>query len=329
MKAITLVKKSTCVAATVTMTAVAMDLSATAEASETVTAAAASSTASLEVRLREMETAWKQMEADRRRMETQMQDLRAELAKVKAEAETQTQFQAQAAVERDAAKQAALTQERAADDKEKKHMVFFRGGYPAMVNSRANQLYTDAYARDNNRRPQNKERDGVYFGAGVDLSVSDDLFGLMDETEFMAELMFDWKRWDSHDGGFTAIGDRGAISAVPYMAAELGLNPYRRHLRGVTLSQWTISASPKIKFFKGSDFRPWIIPAGMAFNIISPPSDSNTFVAPGVMFGLGFDYRIWDNLFFGMNGRYDWVANEMDGVKASYYQVGGFIGAGF
>jgi hypothetical protein len=30
-----------------------------------------------------------------------------------------------------------------------------------------------------------------------------------------------------------------------------------------------------------------------------------------------------------MDGRYDWVANEMDGVKASYYQVGGFIGAGF
>lgn len=177
--------------------------------------------------------------------------------------------------------------------------------------------------------PKNEERDGVYFGAGLDFSVSDNLFGLMDRTEFMAEFMFDWKRWDSHEGGRTAIGNHGASEIVPSVAYKVGLNPQGKHLRGVTLSHFTLALSPKIKFLKSSAFRPWIIPAGMSFNIISPPSDAGTFVGPGVMFGAGFDYNIWENVFAGMDGRYNWVANEMDGVKASYYQIGGYVGLGF
>jgi len=257
-------------------------------------------------------------------MEREMQALRAEVAKSRAESKAEIK----ATEQKVEAKQAAVAEDLQAHEKEKNHMIFFRGGYPAWVNSRANQAYTDLYAKDNDTT-QNKERDGVYFGAGVDLSVSNDLFGLMDDTEVMAEFMFDWKRNDSHQGGVTAIGSHGAYRVVPNTAAKVGLNPEGRNLRGVTLSQFTVSASPKIKFRRGSAFRPWIIPAGMAFNLISPPSDAGTNVSPGVMFGAGFDYNIWGNLFVGMDARYDWVANEMDSVKASYYEIGGYIGAGF
>lgn len=282
--------------------------------------------AALERRLHQMESAFKQMESERRALASEMEAMRAEMKRINAEAKAATSDKPGRRLENT---QASLNQQDSVEKPEKKHMVFFRGGYPDMVNSRSNQAYTDLYAKDNGYRPQNKERDGVYFGAGVDLNISDNFFGLLDDTQFMTEIMFNWNRWDSHQGGFTAVGNNGAQNIVPVMASKLGLNPQNRHLRGVTLSQFTLSASPKIKFMHGSDFRPWMIPVGMTFSFISPSSDSGTHVGPGVMFGAGFDYNFWDDLFVGMDGRYNWVANEMDGVKASYYQVGGYIGAGF
>lgn len=303
-----------------TMVSIAVFSLATQIASAAGASDPSSSTSALELRLRQMDARWKNMEAERQQMATEIQALQAELAKVK----TENKAQAKATEEQLTTQQAAVAA--------KKNMIFFRGGYPDMVNTRSNQGFTDMYAKDNKNAygPQNKERDGVYLGAGVDLSVSENLFGMMDGTEVMAEFMFDWKRWDSHQGGKTAIGTvNGAGTIVPNTAYRLGLNPGGRYLRGVTLSQFTLSASPKIKFLRGNAFRPWIIPAGMTFNFLSPPSDSGTFAGPGVMFGAGFDYNIWGDLYLGMDGRYDWVANEMDGVKASYYQIGGYIGAGF
>jgi hypothetical protein len=267
------------------------------------------------------------MEAERKQMEEEMRALRAEMARVRSE----TKAEVQATEGKVTAKQAAVEQELQARQNEKNHRVFFRGGYVNWVNSRANQAFTDMYSKDNNGNygVQNKENDGVYLGAGVELSISDNLFGLLEETEFMTEFMFDWNRNDSHMGGFTAIQEHGAANIVPWTAAEVGLNPQRRHLQGVTLSQYTFAASPKIKFLKGNSFRPWLIPAGFTLNVISPPSDAATQAGPGVMFGIGFEYNVWRNLFLGMDGRYNWVANEMDGVRASYFQMGGYLGAGF
>lgn len=313
---------------------VAIAVGATAMATQIATAASdqtiakSSSSTALERRLQQMEVLWRQMEAERKQMEAEMQSLRAEMARVKSETKTQVQ----AVEEKTTAKQAAVEEELQAHQNEKKHRVFFRGGYVNWENSRANQAFTDMYARDNNRQygPLNKENDGVYLGAGVDLSVSDNLFGLMDETEFMTEFMFDWNRNDSHEGGKTAIGTtNGAAAIVPQTAYKTGLNPQGRHRRGVTLSQYTFAASPKIKFFKGNAFRPWLIPAGLTLNVISPPSDAATSVGPGVMFGIGFEYNFWRNLIVGMDGRYNWVANEFDDVRASYFQLGGYLGAGF
>jgi opacity protein-like surface antigen len=312
----------------VLVVAAVLDSGAMAATGETPTAgnpAAAAST--LEGRLKKMEAVWKQMEAERQQMEAEMQSLRSEVARLKAE----TKSEVKAAEDKMTARQAVAEKEREAKAKERNHMVFFRGGHPQMADSRQNQLYTDLYGVDNG--PQygirNSETDGVYFGAGVDLSISPDLFGLWDRTELMVEFNFDWNRWDSHQGGINAVGVNGAATAGPNTAKRVGLNPADRNLRGVTLSQFTISASPKIKFRRGSSFRPWLIPAGMSFNILSPPSDSTTFLGPGIMFGAGFDYNVWENFFLGMDFRYNWVANEMDDVKAAYYQLGGFIGLGF
>ena len=98
---------------------------------------------------------------------------------------------------------------------------------------------------------------------------------------------------------------------------------------GVNVSQFTLTASPKIKFFEGSRFRPWIIPAGLGIHVISPPSESITVLIPGVMFGIGADYRIWKNFFVGVDGRYHLTSGRTDGIKIDGMTAGGYLGIGF
>ena len=108
------------------------------------------------------------------------------------------------------------------------------------------------------------------------------------------------------------------------MLAGGSLNPIN-----VTVSQFTVSASPKIKFFEGSKLRPWIIPAGLAIHVMSPPSESITYIAPGVQFGAGIDYNIWKDFFIGIDGRYHLTAGKSDNVNLSGMTAGGYVGIGF
>ena len=84
---------------------------------------------------------------------------------------------------------------------------------------------------------------------------------------------------DSRDS-FIISGVPGNVLAnEPTQLAGRALNP-----RGVTVKSVYFDSSAKIKFLQGSKFRPWIIPAGLAIHVISPPSESITYVNPGIMF---------------------------------------------
>ena len=67
------------------------------------------------------------------------------------------------------------------------------------------------------------------------------------------------------------------------------------------LMMLTVSAAPKIKFMEGSKLRPWIIPAGLDINVISPPSDSTNYLDVGVQFAAGLDYEIMPGITIGRN----------------------------
>jgi len=175
------------------------------------------------------------------------------------------------------------------------NMVFFRSGF-----SNEDVARTDILTGTGN------SRDGWYFGAGLDLNVSDDLFGFSDDTEFLAEIMFDYKEFGT----------------AP-LASAVGGGP-------VTLSKFTLSASPKVKFMKGSKFRPWIIPIGFAINVISPPSAGVTVLEPAMMFGIGGDYNIWNSLYVGADFRYNLaIGSTLDGVDTDGLTTGAYIGFGF
>jgi len=197
----------------------------------------------------------------------------------------------------------------------KDNMVFFRGGY----------------ARNNRHRPgvsimsgvapvgaqDTADKDAWYFGAGLDFSVDDNLFGLMNNTEVLGEVMFEYKEFNNTVSG-------NALANTPTQLAGGNLNP-----RSVTVNQFSLAASPKIKFMKGSDFRPWIIPVGFNLDVVSPPTESITVLNPGMIFGLGADYRVWKNIYVGADARWHQSLGRIDGVDTNGLTAGGYIGLGF
>lgn len=74
----------------------------------------------------------------------------------------------------------------------------------------------------------------------------------------------------------------------------------------------TVSAAPKLKFMEGSKLQPWIIPAGLDLNVISPPSDSTNYLDIGVQFAAGVDYEVMPGITIGADLRYHLAANLTD-----------------
>lgn len=200
--------------------------------------------------------------------------------------------------------------------KSKENMVFFRGGYsnadksrggwtPNIGNGTLNAGAGVATGANGDPLVGNGiDSDAWYFGAGFDFKLVDDLFGVMRGTDVFAELMFDYKEYSDKTHSVVT-----------------GQN--------VTTNQLTLAASPKVKFMKGSAIRPWLIPAGFELTVISPPSGAVTVLNPGMQFGGGVDYNIWQNLYVGADARYHYSADNIDGVNTDGVTAGGYLGIGF
>ncbi len=207
----------------------------------------------------------------------------------------------------------------------KKNMVFFRGGYARNNVNRYGDILTDTIGGAGVVTQQNGKKDGWYIGAGFDFSLSDDLFGLHDETELLAELMFEYKEFER-----TSL----AVAALPTVALSTVNGTLTAGSNSVTVGQFTLTAAPKIKFMKSSAFRPWIIPVGFALHVISPPSDGVTVLKPGMMFAAGVDYNLWKDIYLGVDARYHLTigggdTNTLDGVNLDGMTTGAYVGIGF
>jgi len=178
----------------------------------------------------------------------------------------------------------------------KDNMMFFRGGYGHNNDKNPGTLGQAADTRG--------DKDSWYFGAGFDFAINDNLFGMMQGTEVLAELMFDYKQ--------VSEDIKNGVSG------QLGTN-----------NLFTLAASPKIKFLKGSAFRPWLIPAGFELSVNGQPSPAISVLNPGMMFGAGADYKIWKDVYVGADARYHYSADNNDGVNNDGVTAGGYLGLGF
>lgn len=295
-------------------------------------------------------------------LEAQLQAMQAELSSLKAAA-TQPAADSEKVQELDQ----WMTSMKSAPAKanSKYNMVFFRGGYGRNDHGREGSILTDANATNSGGGATNLLNTGLntsdftgnspngkneawYFGAGFDLNLSDDLFGMMDNTNLLGEITFGYKQFDAkdlrraplgtaaNDSATGAVGGGGATSVVCSGLAgsdggliNNGAGPYGSCSANVTVTQITITASPKIKFMADSKFRPWLIPAGFAMHVISPPSNGVTVTAPGIMFAAGADYNIWKSLYVGVDARYHLVSNTVADVQLDGMEAGGYVGFGF
>jgi len=205
--------------------------------------------------------------------------------------------------------------------KTKDNMVFFRGGYAHFNNVRGGTLDPTNLGAASN--PNGlivgpiTDKDAWYFGAGFDFSLDDNLWGLMDGTEVLAELGVN----------YTQLATNKPNGLSPQEAGAVGLPP--ANSQTATVNMATVSAAPKVKFLKGSAFRPWLIPVGFELNVISPPSNAITVLTPGMVFGVGADYKIWKNLYVGADVRYHYAPGSVDGVRVNAFNAGGYVGIGF
>lgn len=246
-------------------------------------------------------------------LEAQMQAMQAELSRLRAETSRPRSSA-------DAGKVQELDQwmnsVKSAPKESKKsqeNLIFFRGGF-ARNDAKRNDLLTGNQFAGNVLGGDRTNKDGWYIGAGFDFGLTDNVWGLMDNTDVMAELMFDYRNFGAKDFKGAApgaaagtVGANPACTLINLAAADTVAAGQAGTLncKGVTVSQLTLAASPKIKFMKGSAFRPWIIPFGLTINVISPPSNGVTVLNPGMQFGTGAEYAIWKAIKVGADVRYN------------------------
>ena len=198
------------------------------------------------------------------------------------------------------------------------NMVFFRGGWAGLTSDRAGEVFTDVFGRNNQR---NDGKSGYYVGGALDLVLSKDVWGMLSKTWALGEIGVEYKRWNS----------KNVTVAVPSTCAgALGAAaPGCRVLNDkVQLTMLTVDIAPKIKFWEGERLRPWIIPIGLDFHVISPPSNATTYLDIGVQFGAGAEYRLYKAFHLGLDGRFH-LASGATGTTNNFGTAGAYLGIAF
>lgn len=184
--------------------------------------------------------------------------------------------------------------------------VFFRGGYGELLSDRGGEAITDVHGTFG----KNSGTGGYYIGGGAELMISKDLWGMMPGVALVGEIGLEFKRWASSSvlSGNALTGD---------------LTPAK-----VQLTMLTAGVAPKVKFRQGTDFQPWIIPAGLDFHVISPTSSQINYLDIGVQFGGGAEFRVWKELWLGLDSRFHLASNQTNTVN-NFWTAGIYGAIGF
>ncbi len=220
------------------------------------------------------------------------------------------------------------------------NMIFFRGGYTGLMDDRAFGAVTDVYGLGND----NDGDSGWNVGAGFDFLLTPDVWGLMPGTWALAELGVEFSHIDSAE----------TILPVPTAECALATGNVGPALGNClitgtnNLTMLTVSAAPKIKFMEGSKLRPWLIPIGLDFRVISPTSDTTSYLDVGGQVAAGAEYELIPGIKLGADARYHFAADftnpdysdatvaairglglQVQEPSNDYWTIGGYLGIGF
>lgn len=220
------------------------------------------------------------------------------------------------------------------------NMIFFRGGYTGLMDDRAFGAVTDVYGLGND----NSGDSGWNVGAGFDFLLSHDVWTLMPGTWVLAELGVEFSHIDSAE----------TVLPVPTAECALATGNVGQALGNClitgtnNLTMLTVSAAPKIKFMEDSRLRPWLIPIGLDFRVISPTSDTTSYLDVGGQVAGGAEYEIIPGIKLGADARYHFAADftnpdysdataaairglglQVQEPSNDYWTIGGYLGIGF
>lgn len=220
------------------------------------------------------------------------------------------------------------------------NMIFFRGGYTSLVDDRAFGAVTDVFGLGTD----NDNDSGWNVGAGFDFLLTRDVWGMLPNTWALAELGVEFSHIDSEETVLPVPTAECAIATGNVGAAlPACLITGTNHL-----TMLTVSAAPKVKLFEGSKFRPWIIPVGLDFRVISPTSDTTAYLDVGGQAAIGADYELIPGIKVGADFRYHYAAEFTNpdysaatvaaiqglGLRVQepsndYWTAGAYLGIGF
>ena len=196
------------------------------------------------------------------------------------------------------------------------NMVFFRGGWAGLTNDRSNEVFTDVFGFSNS----NNGNSGYYVGAGLDLVLTRDIWDVLPGTWVVGEIGVEFKRFDSKK--VTQAVPSTCAAAIPASNCKIKTN------KKVQITMLTVDVAPKIMFMEGSRLRPWLIPVGLDFHVISPPSNDTTVLDIGVQWGVGVQYRIWKAWHLGIDGRFHLATGQTDTTN-NFGTAGAYVGIAF
>ncbi|MDQ3773889.1 MAG: hypothetical protein M3461_05750 [Pseudomonadota bacterium] len=261
------------------------------------------------------------MESKLRQMQQEMNALQRELDRMRA-GEAQQEQSIQGMETQNATQHQEITDrvtkvEEAPGKRTMKNFVFFRGGYTEYRDlARGFESFTDTH-NTLGLGGGNVADDGYYVGAAIEHSLTSDLWGLWKGTEALGEISLEYKHFKSEPATLVVPTAECALLSV-----NVGLAVADCVVTGdVAKTMFTVSAAPKIKFMEGSKLRPWIIPGGLDFHVISPPSDGATYLDVGIQFGAGVEYEILPGIKAGLDGRYHLIPDESSNTENNIVEV--------
>ena len=273
------------------------------------------------------------LKAQVQQMASMMHAMRAELSRVKAQAST--------AVSSNSAKLQELDQWMASVKSapvhvaSKDNLIAMRGGWMHFNDDRTGTstggLGTQIPQTDTHF---GTDKDAFYYGGAIDFNVNNDLFGFMDYTSFAMELGVEYAHIASNKDNVPLLNRVLVNKEGGKVYNFRGGNEYdggdlHPNTQTADVNQLRISIAPKIKFMHGSKLRPWLIPAGLDINIISPPSNAITVLNTGMQFGAGVNYELFNGIVAGADGRYHYSFDDIDGVDTDGFTVGASLGFRF
>jgi opacity protein-like surface antigen len=204
----------------------------------------------------------------------------------------------------------------------KTHMASVRGGWMHTNNARGNNtnLANTGYGVD--ILTSEVDADAFYYGANFDYEINDDFFGLLPGAAFNIDFGIE----------YAELGERKQNGLYTLLNAVHGATVGGMAQQSVTVNMLRVNVSPKVKLsglVPIPGFRPWIIPVGIDFNIISPPSDAITVLNTGMNFGAGAELDLLAGIVVGVDGRYHYTPDDIDGVDTDGFTLGGSVGFKF